>query len=57
MRAGPGTKAADHLIGAPAHTGRLFAARDIVRAAIAHAGTRADNATVLVADLQPAAYA
>ncbi|QDN57375.1 mucin-2 [Streptomyces sp. S1D4-20] len=40
---------ADYLIGDPAE-----AARDFVRSAIDHAGTRADNATVLIADLRPA---
>lgn len=38
---------ADHLIGTPGPTARRF-----VQAAIAHAGERADNATVLIADLR-----
>ncbi|MFJ1561884.1 hypothetical protein [Streptomyces mirabilis] len=37
---------ADYLMGA-----HVEAARDFAESAIAHAGTRADNATVLVADL------
>lgn len=39
---------ADYLIGDPRE-----AARDFVQSAIDHTGTRADNATVLVADLRP----
>lgn len=39
---------ADYLIGDPAPTARSF-----VQAAVDHAGTHADNATVLVADLRP----
>lgn len=39
---------ADYLIGDPRR-----AARDFVQSAIDHAGTRADNATVLVADIRP----
>ena len=43
-----GRNLADYLIGDPAETARGF-----VQAAVDHAGTHVDNATVLIADLRP----